>query len=280
MLDLFTAFPGRPFTMSEIMRATKINVASCHAILNALISCGYLVRPANGKTYALGPALVAVGQAALKSNPLIAAAQAAAEALAREVGSAALLNIIVGEEILAIASIADPAGRGPGMRMGQRMPLTPPAGAHFLAWAPEPEIERWIKKAGPCDPQQVEAWRRALALVRARGFQVTLQVAPEPEFAALMAQMAAGSQPLEYRQQATSLASAQIWPLVQPETIEPNEVYDVVLIAAPIFDRNGSAPLSLCLGGLPEKLTGAEITRRSEQLLRTCLQVMREDRAA
>ncbi len=280
VLDLLTAFPGRAFTMSEIMRATKINVASCHAVLNALTSHGYLARLPNEKTYVLGPALVAVGQAALKTHPLIARAQEAAEDLFHELGAPVLLNTIVGEEILALTSIPDRAGRSPGMRLGQRAPLVPPSGAHFLAWAPEPAIEAWIAKAGPCDSEQVDSWRHALTLVRKRGFQVTLRVPQESEFAALMAEMAAGRQPLEYKEQATNLMSSQGWRLVQPETIVVDELYDVVLIAAPIFDQNGGSPLSLCLGGFPEKLTGAQINTYSDHLLRTCLRVMRDDRAA
>ena len=280
VLDLFTAFPGRSLTMSDIMRATKINVASCHAVLNALMSCCYLVRPANQKSYLLGPALVAVGQAALKTHPLIVTAQAAAETLAQETGASVLLNTIVGDEIMALSSIPDRTGRSPGMKVGQRMPLIPPSGAHFLAWASDAAIEEWIQKAGPTDPDTIEGWRKALALVRARGFQVTLRVTPEPEFAALMAEMAAGSKPLEYRQRATGTTAFPSWSLIQPETIEPEDVYDVSLIAAPIFDRNGTAPLSLCLGGVHELITGAEIIQRSEHLLRTCLQVMREDRVA
>ena len=74
VLDLLTAFPGRAFTMAEIVRATKINVASCHAVLAALTSRGYLTRLPQ-KTYVLGPALIAVGHASRLSQPLVARAQ-------------------------------------------------------------------------------------------------------------------------------------------------------------------------------------------------------------
>jgi DNA-binding IclR family transcriptional regulator len=280
VLDLLTAFPGRAFTMSEIVRATKINVASCHAVLNALTKRGYLSRLPNEKTYVLGPALVAIGQATLRAQPLIARAQEAAQSLFEELGAPVLLNAVVGDEILALASIPDAAGRSAGMRLGQRAPLVPPSGAHFLAWAPEAEIEAWIAKVAAPDSEQASAWREALALIRKRGFQVTLRVAEESEFASLMAEMAAGRQPLEYREQATSLMSADSWRLVQPETIASEALYDVVLIAAPIFDGAGGPPLSLCLGGFAEKLTGAQVTTYADQLMRTCVRVMREDRAA
>src|SRR4029077_18145721 len=77
IIDFLASFPERGFTLSEIVRATKINVASCHAVLATLTDCGYLTRCPNERTYTLGRALVAIGQAALKSQPLIARAQEA-----------------------------------------------------------------------------------------------------------------------------------------------------------------------------------------------------------
>ena len=109
---------------------------------------------------------------------------------------------------------------------------------------------------------------------------MTLGSGLETEFASLMAEMASGRQPIEYKDRANSLVAAHAWRLAQPETIEPAELYDVVLIAAPIFDQTGEARLSLCLGGFNEKLSGAQITAYADQLLRTCLQVMREDRGS
>ena len=73
-IDLLAAFPERTFTLSEIARAAKINIASCHAVMNALIDRGYLTRRGDQRTYSLGPALMAIGAAALKSQPLIARA--------------------------------------------------------------------------------------------------------------------------------------------------------------------------------------------------------------
>jgi len=279
VLDLLTAFPGRAFTMAEIVRATKINVASCHAVLAALTSRGYLTRLPQ-KTYVLGPALIAVGHASRLSQPLVARAQDAARELFEETGLPVLLSTAVGGDILALTSLVDKAGRSAGMRLGQRMPLEPPLGAHFVAWASEETIEEWIARGGDDDPELAPAWREALALVRRRGYQVTLGTSMETEFASLMAEMASGRQPIEYHDQATSLVATHPWRLAQPETIEPTERYDVVLIAAPIFDQTGEARLSLCLGGFSEKLTGAQITAYADQLLRTCLKVMREDRGS
>lgn len=278
ILDLLTAFPGRGFSTAEIVRATGINVASCHAVLNALLATGYLVRDPKQLTFLLGPALVALGQAAVKSHPLVELAQQAAQALHNDTGAPVLLTTLAGDDVLALSSLADRTGRTAGMRVGQRMPLVPPIGAHFLAWAAPAQIEAWMARARP-DAEARAHWTKALELVRERGFQVTLRTFEDTEFSSLMSQLAAGRQPLEYKDQASDLMSAHGWKIALPLQLEPNELYDVVLIAAPIFDRAGEAALSLSLGGFTQKLSGAMIKTYGDQLMRACISIMQQDRA-
>jgi DNA-binding IclR family transcriptional regulator len=279
ILDLFAAFPGRAFTMSEIMKATGVNVASCHAVLSVLTQRGYLSRSDADKSYVLGPALLCVGQAALQSQTLVARAQQAAERLFDEVRIPVLLSTLAGDDLLALSAFSLPDGQNVRLRAGQRVPLIPPVGAHFLAWASEPEIEAWLARAEPQTDEHLASLRDALALVRSRGFQVTSRVSGNTEFSALMAQMSVGQPPLDYRSRAAHALSDDTWALTQPETIEPGEAYDISLIAAPIFDREGQARLSLGLGGFSGPVEGQRILDLSAQLLDTCLRVMREERA-
>ena len=98
IIELFTNFPDRSFTFSEIFKATKINNASCHAILNALTAKGYLMRSEVKKTYQLGPSLIAAGRVAQQSYPLFLLAERAARALYDEVCVPVLLSSLVGDE--------------------------------------------------------------------------------------------------------------------------------------------------------------------------------------
>lgn len=279
VIDFLAAFPGRSFTLSEIARAAKINIASCHAVLNALCERGYLLRRADQRTYTLGPALVAIGEAALKSQPLVARAKEAAETLARETGAPVLLSAVVDTEILGVVSIPDPAGRGPGLRVGERLPLVPPVGAPFLAWSSEQTIEAWIeRRTPPGGEQQAAEWRHTLALTRERGFQVTLRSPGSPQIASLIAEMAAGRRSPDYKSDVINLINSLDGHMLQPETIVADELYDIVLIASPIFDQNGEAAFNLCLGAFAEKISGQAITAYADRLVRTCLQIMREDR--
>ena len=279
IINFLAAFPERGFTLSEIVRATKINVASCHAVLTTLVDCGYLTRSPNERTYSLGRALVAIGQAAIKSQPLIARAKEAAESLQRELGTPMLLTTVIGQEIVAVVSLPDASGRVPGKRVGERMPLVAPIGAPYLAWSSEDEIEAWIARhTAPHDKTAAAVWRQAVTLTRKRGYQVTLRAPNNPEIATLMADMASGGRVPDYQDEVLRLVNSFDRELSQPETIVADELYDILLISAPLFDQNGEAVFNLSLIGFSQKLTGAMITSYADRLVRTCLEVMRADR--
>lgn len=264
--------------MAEIIRETNINIASCHALLNALTKRGYLVRTARGKGYTLGPALIAAGQSALEADPLIRRAEAAAEQLGNRLGLGVLLSTIVEDEILAIVARPGPDGNAIGMRRGQRFPLVAPAGAHFVAWATPEEIDAWIQRAGTSTPELLAEWQNALSLVRQRGYQVTLRGTMSSQLASIFSEMARGAQSPSFIERSNDLLHAHAWHLMQPDEIVGNEEYDVAFIASPIFNQTGKPSLSLGVGGFKAKLTGAQIEACADEVMRTCLTVMNEDR--
>lgn len=279
IINFLAQFPGRSFTLSEIVRAAKINVASCHAILKALTDRGYLSKSSKG-TYSLGPVLIAIGDTALKSQPLVSRAQEAARELFRDFGIPVLLSALIGDEIVAIMVVHDRQGRGPGIEVGERRPLLPPVGAPFIAWGSEQAIEAWLAKALPGQRQaQVTKWRAALALIRKRGFQVTARSPEGSAVGAQIAQLAAGRQVSGFQDRMKDLLGSLGDHLSQLEAIDPEETYDTQLIAAPIFDREGGCAFNLCFGGFPDRVSGALIQTYAERLVRACLQVIRADRA-
>lgn len=279
IIELLALFPERGFTLSEIVRATGINVASCYAVLTRLTERGYLNRAREEKTYTLGPSLIAVGQAGFKSQPIVARAKQGAEDLLRELGIPVLLSTVVGDETLALVSLEDAHGRSPGMWVGERLPLVPPLGAPFLAWASEAEVEAWIaRRASPPDRALSEEWRRNLEVTRRRGFQISLRSSKGPTIASLMAEMASGQHSGDYKDELSRLINSLDHYQAQPEALVDDQEYDVMMIAAPIFDQDGRAAFNLSLGGFSQKLTGAMITDHADRLMRTCLEIMRSDR--
>lgn len=268
IIDIFAAAPARSMTMSDVARTTGINIASCHAVLTVLAERGYLVRDAQSKTYALGPVIYAAGQAALAAQPLLAHAEAAARALFAELHIAVMMSAAIGDEIVGIVSISDKDGRPPLLRTGERRPRVPPIGAPFVAWSGEPAIEAWL--AGASD---AEALRRAVETIRDRGFEVLLRTTETADRASQLLQMA---------EPRTAGADGfhRLGPdMALPDRIEPEAFYDVTMIAAPIFDRQGVCAFNLCLGPFPDPLAGQAILDLADRLLEACVAVMHADRA-
>jgi DNA-binding IclR family transcriptional regulator len=279
VIDLLAGFPNRAFNLSEIRKAAKINIASCHAVLSVLVERGYLTRCPKQKTYMLGPALVASGMAALKNQPLIARAEQAAEELRRDLRVPVLLSTMVGDDVVGVISLPDAAGRDLGLRVGQRIPVLPPSGAPFMAWAPEEVIDNWIARITSLkDSQFADDWRRALASIRKCGFQVTLREEDKSAVALLMAEMASNASMLEHKERLIELLRSLGRSPSHPSEIVPTALYDVALIASPIFDENGSAIFNLCVGAGPDKITGETVLAYADRLANTCLKIMRAHR--
>jgi DNA-binding IclR family transcriptional regulator len=281
VIELLATFPDRAFTVSEIVKATKINIASCIALLKVLTDKGYLVRAPKLKTYQLGPSLIAAGNAAQKSHPLIDQVTRAAHGLLGEVGLPVLLSTVVGDELLAVVSLEDGAGRNAGMQVGERLPLMAPVGTPFLAWADEAAVDAWVaRRKAPLDPVLLRSLRADLALTRERGYHIALRHREEHTIGALMSEMARSTVMPDYKVEVSELIRTFTEPMCKPIELAAAETYDVLMIAAPIFDQNGSALFNLCLGGFPPQLTGAVLLEYADRLSRTCLQIMRADRTA
>lgn len=278
VIDLLTGYPGRAFSITEIVRATGINISSCHAVLSALTKKGYLARLAGEKGYILGKALIAAGHASLGSNPLVARAQSIAEQLSVDTGLATFLSTAVDDEILSLASFVGRNGVRLGMRPGQRFPLAAPAGAPFLAWANEKAVQEWISRAGGSSASERLEWMNALALIKQRAFQVTLQTGVDFQYAELMTEMARGQPTLDFKRHTEQFINSRAWHLNQPTAIQDNDEYDVLLIAAPVFTRQGDAALNLSMGGFERKISGKEIENFAQILLQQCIEIMNNDR--
>lgn len=278
ILDFLAAFPNRAFTLSEIAKAAKINLASCHAVLTALADRGYVTRSPQQRTYVLGPALVALGAAAERGQPLIERARDVAATLVRELGVPVLLGGIAGDDIVGIISMPDVAGRTAGQREGQRVPLVPPVGASFLAWATEEEINAWLAKApGTTDPKLIQSWRGSLEKIREHGYHITLLSRDSVKLSTMLAEFSSRNRVSDYKDDFIDLMNSPGWARLEPETIDPDAMYETVSIAAPIFDENGVATYNMCLGGFSKKLKGATLLRYADRLVLACLQVMGGD---
>ena len=177
ILDFLTSRGTAPYTLSEIAKELKINVASCHAILLSLVKSGHLSRHPKHKTYTLGPALVAIGDIARRNHDLIGRAEAAAAWLSRTEGLEVLLTMRAGDAILGLAHYRIERPSESWLNTGQRLPLQVPFGATFVAWESDEEVDRWIMRGFPdeVEPRRIAKIRSLVTLIRQRGYQVSLR---------------------------------------------------------------------------------------------------------
>ena len=93
VLNFLAAHPEASFSYSQIAQRLGINLASTHNLLIALTECGYLTRDPEDRRFALGPALVAIGDAALRSHRAIEETRRAMRDLSRDQGKEADLTM-------------------------------------------------------------------------------------------------------------------------------------------------------------------------------------------
>jgi DNA-binding IclR family transcriptional regulator len=275
IINLLAANPGRSFTLSEIMRATRLNVSSCHSLLRTLTGSGYLTRESSTKSFTLGPVLVAAGQAAWEAQPLARRAKQAAEDLTGQIRLPVVVTAACDDEFVAIFATEDPRGAIAGLRPGARSPMAAPLGGVFVAWAGEDAIKAWLTRRAAFDPTGLAAWQRALAVIRQRGFQVTLRPARgRPD--TVMRDIAAGIVPLTVKEEWDRYFSTSDPLLSQLETIDDGALYDVMTINVPIFNAARQVVFSLGVSGFRERVSGERIASLSDELLRASLWIMSE----
>ena len=148
------------------------------------------------------------------------------------------------------------------------------SGVVGMAWSDEVAIEAWLAHAGESEAVQ----RRNLSLIRERGFQVALRSPGTTRHAPEIGDMARGREAPRYREHMVGLLSG-LGEIPIPEAILPDERYEVVLVAAPLFDRAGACAFNLCLNDFPAPLSGSDILACAERLLAACLKIMQTDRA-
>jgi DNA-binding IclR family transcriptional regulator len=269
ILNFMAAAPLKAYSLTELVRALDLNPASCHALLGAMTREGYLVRQPRGRTYGLGPALVAIGHGALQRHPVLAAARDQIAGLSAALDLDCLLTARTGDRLIALAS--DGPGRIPSLRIGQRVPMIPPLGTPFLAWADDAEVQAWLGQATEgLDEQRL---REALAMVRDRGYAVTLR--SERQGVAGLAVLGLAEEPFadERRQQAAQ-AIGRMGEAYLMIDAQPDRLHHVGLISAPVFDPEGAVACTLSLFGFERPLSLSRIASLGEALRRHCRAAM------
>ena len=103
ILTFLAARPTESFTLTEIAEQLDLSLASCHASMKVLSDAGYVSRHPVHKSYELGPALVAVGHAALERHRAIDLARDEVRRLADDLGLEAIASVPIGDDLVVLA---------------------------------------------------------------------------------------------------------------------------------------------------------------------------------
>ena len=270
VLNFLAAHPTEGFTLSDIASRLGINPASAHALLAVLMDAGYLDRDPRLRTFRLGPAVVALGAAALDAHPGIDVARDAARQLARETGLEVAVTAPAGDHIVFLAKAGEPSARGVPVHIGQRVPMIPPIGTVFVAWG---DAEAWLAQAH--DPERL---RDVLETVRRRGYSVALEADARKRLGHALNDLAANPSDDELKSRVGRLVSDLSERRYQLHTLKNDRRYEVSMIAAPIFGSAGQAALAITLQGFDGGLAGSEIAGLGERLRDVALVVTKRTR--
>lgn len=228
VLDFLADNPRDTFSLSELARRLDLNKASAHAVLNALVDRGYLLRHPVRKDYRLGPRLIAVGEAAREQYPVVEFARDELQRLSEDIGTECVASAPIGDEMVIVDRAGPVRPIGLSITVGYRFPLVPPMGTIFLAWSSAEDIDEWLRRV---EPDEQERYRTALANVRERGWS-------------------AGRDTEDYQL------------LEMDRTAE----WSVTTLGAPVFDADGDVALGLFVLAFRDALTAEQVPDVAERL--------------
>lgn len=243
-------------TLTELARRLDANTASCVHMLAAMADAGYVVRDATSRRYFVGPALILPGQVAAARYPALGAARREMDELVRTLGVTCLAFARDGDEARLVHRSFDPRLAPPGVQLGDTLPIVPPLGSVYVAWADDATVEAWLAR-GELRASAARAARDALGAIRTLGYVVEL-VPGEPllhELGRLLARA---------RRTGTARTRPR-WATDDPSFVatrlDAATEYSVSSIGVPVFDEDGGVRLAVSLTGLPARLDGRQVAR-------------------
>lgn len=277
VLNFLAAHPTETFSLAEIARHVGLSNGSAHRVLTTLANAHFLSRNEKHRTYSLGMAMVAIGQAAVEKHRGIDVARRELARLAVDLNVQCSANTVVDGEVLVLAKEGTPQSHIGLTRVGERRPLIPPMGICHVAWGGEEMIRSYVDKAAPfLSEPTLKMLNAAFPLVRHRGFSI-----------------AARGPGTSHSREATVLPIDQVrdaayWQSVHGliGELSPNEVQlvdaadvgpeGIAHISAPIFSPAGTVSLQLVITGLPSDLSAEHIERYTERLCATAALITSE----
>lgn len=277
VLNFLAAHPTEAFTLSELAGHLELSNGSAHRVLTALTEARYLSRHPKHKTYSLGVALVAIGQAALEKHRGIDIARREMARLTEELNVQCIATAIVDDELLFLAKEGLPQTHDGLNRVGERRPFVPPLGLGHIAWADKKAVAEYLARAQSTLSDSMRDYlKTALDVIRQRGYIIAANGN------ALRALRQTATFPIDrQRDDAYWSRVHELIGALSEKEIQLLQIADagnegVSYISAPVFSPTGAVTLELALSGMPENLSAEEIERYAQRLRATAAIVTSE----
>ena len=267
VLKFLAAHPTDAFTLAEIAKHVGLSNGSAHRLLTTMASGQFLSRNEKHRTYSLGIALVAIGQAAIERHRGIEIARREVARLARELNVQCSANAVVDGDILVLVKEGTAQSHLGLTRVGERRPLVPPVGLCHVAWGGDAVIRDY---AGKADGVLGEAMREhllaALPIIRARGFAIAANGASSGRSRQAMATPADQVRDAAYWARVFDLVGHLTADEIQLVDIDTAPPMGVSYMAAPVFSSAGKVLYQIVVTGMPTDLGVREIQNFAERL--------------
>ena len=252
VLNFFAQHPDQPFTLTQIVKSLRLSRATGHALLASLVDVGYLYRTP-GKTFLIGPGLIALGANAQRHFAPLTVARQELRALADELDLVAAALFREGDDVVLrerAASLSHLAWTTPGL---QRFPLRT-QGLYMLALLPEADLQQELDKLTPPGPGDAQDELRAqMRFVQSHGFVVGVH-AEEGDWREV-----AGTPWASHARFVSEL--------------EPDSDYRLRFLFAPVLDARSKVAFAVTVYGFTQAVKGSEVARIGERLRETCQRI-------
>jgi DNA-binding IclR family transcriptional regulator len=256
--------PSEVFTLAEIARALGVNSPSTLSVLLALSNAGYVVRNPTHKTYALGPALVTLGHAALARHPVLGAASEELELLAEEISAQCSGSVLMGEEMVAVVNAGRPRRLASFSQVGTRVPYNAPFGAPFAANADDDRRAAWLGNARRSTSRRRRILE-ALDEVRECGFAVGRESARREQLGAVLLRSLDAPQDAGLRQEIDQL----LYELADGFAVThlgSQDVVDVSNVTVPVFSPVGDVVMIITAAGFAAPMAGEAVRSIADRM--------------
>jgi DNA-binding IclR family transcriptional regulator len=256
--------PSRARTLTEIAGTLGIHPATCSATLACLQEHHLVRRAASGRGFLLGSALTRLGSASGRTHPGFLPAREAVFALAQRFGCGGLVCAREDEDMVVLDMIGDVEPEHLPTRIGRRIPLAPPLGTVFYAWASAEEIAEWLNQLDEGVRTRRQVSVEALATVRTRGYSLGGEQDLDVELDSVLAKLTEeGASPrmIEVAMEVADLVRARVG------TAPPGDQAAANFVIAPVFGPLGVPVLACTLFGRPGQFVGEQIGTIADALV-------------